>query len=244
MLSKENLDRINIILVEPNDSANIGSVCRAIKTMGITHLTVVKCKEYDEERLKSLSVHAFDIWENATITTTLDEALKGSALSVAFTRRKGKFRKLASWSPSEFVEVVNTFPEGKISLVFGRESNGLNDIEVEKCNAVCTIETSPIFPSLNLAQSVQIAAYMLYSNLKDYDNPKHAIDNIAIEESTNKAINSLSEMGFFKENSDERDNYHTFIKDFMARGAFSKSEQARIDRFFEKLSLIARYKKG
>lgn len=242
MTKEENLNRIHVVLTEPQDSANIGSVCRAIKTMGITHLDIVGVREYDEARLKSLSVHAFDIWENAKIYRTLDEALSSSSLSVAFTRRKGKFRKLSTWSPSSFVEQVEKFPDGIISLVFGRENNGLNDDEVEKCNAVCTIETSPIFPSLNLAQSVQIAAYMLYSNLSDYETTSRTISKEAIEESAKNAVSALSDMQFFKENSDEKHSYEVFIKDFLARGGFSIAEKNRIDKFFKKLSLIALYK--
>lgn len=243
MTKEENLNRIHCVLVEPQDSANIGSVCRAIKTMGITHLDVVGEREYDEARLKSLSVHAFDVWENAKIYKTLDDALKSSSLSIAFTRRKGKFRKLSAWSPSDFVKMVEKFPEGQISLVFGRENNGLSDAEVEKCNAVCTIETSLAFPSLNLAQSVQIAAYMLYSNLSDYEKTEHCISKNAIDESTANAIAALSEMQFFKEDSDEKHSYEIFIRDFLSRGGFSISEKQRIDKFFTKLSRIARYKK-
>lgn len=242
MTKEENLNRIHCVLTEPQDSANIGSVCRAIKTMGITHLDIVGERDYDISRLKSLSVHAFDVWENAKIYKTLDDALEGSSLSIAFTRRKGKFRKLSSWSPLEFVQFVEKFPAGVISLVFGRENNGLSDEEVEKCNAVCTIETSPEFPSLNLAQSVQIAAYMLYSNLSDYEKTEHSISKSAIDESTKNAIASLSQMHFFKEDSDEKHSYEIFIRDFLSRGGFSISEKQRIDKFFTKLSKIALYK--
>ena len=129
MTRDENLNRIKVVLQEPQDSANIGSVCRAIKTMGITHLTVVGKREYNIDRLKSLSVHAFDLWEKATIVETLDDALKGTALSVAFTRRKGRYRKLSSWSPLELAGIVEKYPDGEIALVFGRENNGLTDEE-------------------------------------------------------------------------------------------------------------------
>lgn len=242
MTKLENLNRIHCVLVEPQDSANIGSVCRAIKTMGITHLDIVGIREYDEDRLKSLSVHAFDVWQNAKLFKTLGDALEGSSLSIAFTRRKGKFRKLSSWNPKEMVSIIEKFPEGKISLVFGRENNGLNDKEVEECNAVTTIETSPEFPSLNLAQSVQIVAYMLYSNLSDYETISHSITESAIKESTENAITSLETMHFFKENSDEKHSYEIFIRDFLSRGGFSQSEKNRIDKFFTKLSRIALFK--
>lgn len=243
MMREQNLNRIKIVLQEPQDSANIGSVCRAIKTMGITHLTVVGQREYDEGRLKSLSVHAYDIWENAKIVDTLETALKGTSLSVAFTRRKGKFRKLSAWTPLELANIVQNYGDGEIALVFGRENNGLTDDEVNLCNAVCTIETSPLFPSLNLAQSVQIGAYTLFTNIKDYNNKPHTISREEVFDSTSIATNSLANMGFFKDGTDEKEMYTTFITDFLSRAGFTMSEKKRIDKFFDKLYHIALYKK-
>ena len=242
MTKTENLNRIKIVLAEPQDSANIGSVCRAMKTMGIKKLCVICNKEYDISRINSLAVHAKDLWENAEKCTDLDSALSSVALSVALTRRKDKFRKLSSWTPKELSEVIKQYPDGEIALVFGRENNGLTDEEVEKCNAVCTIETSDEFPSLNLAQSVQIICYTLFTNISDYNNPPRAVCRDEIEKSTNAALDLLSDMSFFKTSSDERSSYHTFIKDFLSRAALSKSELNRIDKFFKKAHDIAMYK--
>lgn len=243
MTKTENLNRIKIVLCEPQDSANIGSVCRAMKTMGIKHLSVVTNKEYDENRLASLAVHAKDMWDNAEKCNSLDDALRMTSLSVALTRRKGKFRKLSQWTPKELSEIIQKYGEGEIALVFGRESNGLNDEEVEKCNAVCTIETSPEFPSLNLAQSVQIICYTLFTNISDYSNPPHTVSREEIDVSTKKALSALSDMGFFKTSSDEKGSYYNFIKDFLARSGLGRGELARIDKFFKKIHDIAVYKK-
>lgn len=242
MTKAENLNRIKIVLAEPQDGANIGSVCRAMKTMGIKKLCVVSNKEYDIGRINSLAVHAKDLWENAEKCCSLDEALSGTSLSVALTRRKGKFRKLSAWTPYELSEVIKKYPTSEIALVFGRENNGLNDEEVEKCNAVCTIETSPEFPSLNLAQSVQIICYTLFTNISDYNNPPHAVSRDEIEKSTNTALSLLSDMNFFKTSSDEKCAYYNFIKDFLSRAALSKSELNRVDKFFKKAHDISLYK--
>ena len=56
------LDRIRIVLVDTQDGANIGSVCRAMKTMGITDLAIVGDREYDEDRVRTLALHASDVW--------------------------------------------------------------------------------------------------------------------------------------------------------------------------------------
>ncbi|MDD3823315.1 MAG: TrmH family RNA methyltransferase, partial [Sphaerochaetaceae bacterium] len=59
MESNPNLDRIRIVLVEPQDGANIGSVCRAMKTMGIRRLAITGDKVYDETRVRTLAIHAY-----------------------------------------------------------------------------------------------------------------------------------------------------------------------------------------
>ena len=83
----ENLNRIEIILCDTQDGANIGSVCRAIKTMGLTHLTLVTDRIYDEDRIRTLALHAYDLYEERKEFQTLHEAIKDSVLSVAATRR-------------------------------------------------------------------------------------------------------------------------------------------------------------
>lgn len=93
-------DRIEIVLVDTQDGANIGSVCRAMKTMGLTRLTIVGGRTYDEDRVRTLALHAADIWENAKRCSTLEEALSSSIFTVGATRRRGKFRKMSSYSPS------------------------------------------------------------------------------------------------------------------------------------------------
>ena len=67
---KEWSERIEIVLVETQDGANIGSVCRAMKTMGLVNLTIVGDREYDENRVRTLALHASDLWENAKRTKT------------------------------------------------------------------------------------------------------------------------------------------------------------------------------
>ena len=107
------LERIRIVLVDTQDGANIGSVCRAMKTMGITDLAITGSREYDEDRVRTLALHASDVWENAKRFPTLEEALAGSIFTVGATRRRGKFRKLSAYSPEQLSEKISALPEGR-----------------------------------------------------------------------------------------------------------------------------------
>ena len=198
------LERIRIVLVDTQDGANIGSVCRAMKTMGITDLAIVSDREYDEDRVRTLALHAADVWENAKRFHTLQEALEGSIFTVGATRRRGKFRKLSAYSPEQLSEKISTLPEGRISIVFGRESDGLRDDEVALCSSVVTIPTSPLFPSLNLSQAVQIICYTLFRNALVYEPGLVSIPHGKARESAKEMSDHLENIGYFKMADEEK----------------------------------------
>ena len=95
METKPFLKNIKIVLVDTQDGANIGSCCRAMKTMGITRLVITGNRVYDDDRVRTLALHAQDLWDQAERCKTLDEALKDSIFTVGATRRHGKFRKMS-----------------------------------------------------------------------------------------------------------------------------------------------------
>ena len=239
MIKESNLDRIEIVLCDTQDGANIGSACRAMKTMGLSHLTLVTDNEYDENRVHTLALHAFDLYENRKQFTDLHEALKDSVLTVAATRRHGKDRKFSCVDPHELAtRVINSTGKGKISIVFGCEANGLSDEQVNECSMVVTIPTSEKFPSLNLAQAVQIICYELFQNLKEYPNESHAVPKERVDQATEKCIKALDRIGYFKVD-EERENTKVFLSDTFARASYTQSEIVRMEKVFEKASLIS-----
>ena len=205
MENKEFLNRIEIVLVDTQDGANIGSVCRAMKTMGLTHLTLVTKRNYDENRVRTLALHASDLYENAKRTESLEDAIKDSILAVGATRRRGKYRKLSSFSPEQLASHISSLPDGKVSIVFGRESDGLTDEEVMSCSAVVSIPTSEAFPSLNLSQAVQIIAYTLFTKAQIYPQGMTAVTHERVRQAVDDASSHLSAKGSSGTRSPERE---------------------------------------
>ncbi len=236
------LSRVKIVLVDTQDGANIGSCCRAMKTMGIERLVITGGREYDEDRVRTLALHAADVWENAERYDTLSEALKGSIFTVGATRRRGKFRKLSAYSPEQLAEKLSTLPDGDISIVFGRESDGLRDDEVAMCSSIVTIPTSDRFPSLNLSQAVQIICYTLFKNAAKYKAGMTAINHERIQNGVAEMISHLDTMGYFKL-ADERKWTEQLLKDITERAALSESEMQRFEKIFRKAELIALHRR-
>lgn len=242
MEKNANLDRIEIILVDTQDGANIGSACRAMKTMGLSRLTLVTKATYDENRVRTLALHASDLWENRREFTNLEDALKDSILAVAATRRHGKYRKMSCVTPEELAHRITVTPKGKISIVFGCESSGLTDEQVRMCSMVVTIPTSDAFPSLNLAQAVQIICYALFSNLKKYPSGGNIVSLERVNTAAKKCFDALEELGYFK-SDEERDYTIEFLKDQFARATMTESEIRRFEKIFTKRTSIIKYKK-
>lgn len=234
------LDQIEIILVEPQESANIGSTCRAMKTMGITHLTIIGSRIYDEERIKTLAVHAFDLYENHKRFDNLIDAISDSILVVGASRRRGKKRKYFALYPEQLADRINKAGDGKKSIVFGREADGLTDKELNLCHMGVNIPSiGSAMGSLNLAQAVQVITYTLYKNLKGTKGFEQII-NERVHEISNSMTASLDSIGYYK--GMEKEDVNRFFTDIIARATLSEKEASKLEKMFKKIAKIKIHK--
>ncbi|MGM0432249.1 MAG: RNA methyltransferase [Spirochaetota bacterium] len=227
------LKRLQIVLVEPQEPANIGAVCRAMKTMGISRLAITGGRQYDSERIKTLALHAFDVYERHKAFPSLEEALADSAFSAGATRRRGKFRKYSSFLPLQLAELTDTIAEGTISLVFGREAGGLTKEELQCCDVATHIPSSDDFPSLNLAQAVQIYTYTFYQHAH-MPTGHRPINRIQLDRLSSVLAESLEKIHFYKQN--EREEVRLFLRDMFGRAALSETEAGRVEKMFTKIA--------
>ncbi len=159
------LSSIRIILVATSHPGNIGSTARAMKTMGLSSLYLVKPKSFPDYKAKEMAAGADDLLESAVVTETLDEALMGCQL-VLGTSARPRGLSLPGLLPASCAELVCQQTEDtQIALVFGREHAGLTNEELLKCHYHIHIPSNPEYSSLNLAQAVQIVAYELRMKL-------------------------------------------------------------------------------
>jgi len=150
---------ISIVLVEPQSPGNVGMVCRAMKNMGLSSLKLVNPCPINHPEALMFAVSAKDLLDKAEIFPDLESALADTPISVATTRRHGKYRQ-EIFSPPEIVrKIAADAGTNRCSLVFGREDSGLTTQEVSLCRWQATIPTSAEYGSLNLAQSVLIFCY-------------------------------------------------------------------------------------
>jgi len=154
-----NLEHVAIILVEPQSPGNVGMVSRAMKNMGLSTLRLVNPCPIDHPEALKFAVSARDLLEKAEIFPDLHSALSDTPLSVATTRRHGKYRQ-EIFTPKEIVaRIAADSGSNRSAIVFGREDSGLTTAEVSLCRWQATIPTFGDFGSLNLSQAVLVFCY-------------------------------------------------------------------------------------
>lgn len=155
------LDRIRVVLVAPTHPGNIGAVARAMRVMGLSKLVLVQPLRFPDPEASARAAGADGLLANARVCETLDEALRGCVLALGCTARQ-RGVPLPELPPRAAAgRLMAAAAEGDVALLFGRESSGLDNSELQRCQAAVHIDTQPDFGSLNLGAAVQLLCYEL-----------------------------------------------------------------------------------
>jgi len=153
--------RLRFVLVETSRAGNIGSVARAMKTMGFTDLVLVtpKCADFvNDPEAVAFASGAGDVLNNARVVPDIGAALDGCNFAAAVSARLREFSPPV-WTPRAFAEHAGATPDLRAAIVFGNERVGLPNDIVERCNVLINIPANPDYSSLNLSQAAQVLAY-------------------------------------------------------------------------------------
>lgn len=155
------LNNIRVILIETSHPGNIGSVARAMKTMGLSHLYLVNPKLFPHQKANEMASSAVDLLEKAIVVDSLEEALADCHLIVGTSTRS----RTIPWpmlSPRELGDkVYEESSNVQTGILFGREQSGLTNEELHRCHFHVQIPANPEYSSLNIAAAVQVIAYEL-----------------------------------------------------------------------------------
>lgn len=178
------LDNVKVVLVGTSHSGNIGSAARAMKVMGLSRMVLVDPQCEVDAQTVALAAGASEIALNATVVSTLQEAIEDCNLVVGSSARS----RTLEWPMLEPRECGKKFVEfGKssnVALVFGRERTGLSNDELQMCHYHVCIPANPEYSSLNLAMAVQTLSYEIrmaflddqaadYPVQPEHDYPRH-----------------------------------------------------------------------
>ena len=200
------LKNIRIVMVNTSHPGNIGAAARAMKNMGLEKLYLVEPKDYPSLEAIHRSVGAVDILDDAIVVKDLDEAIS-DCVWVAGTSARFRTIEWPILEPKECIDkALENIEQGEIAIVFGNETSGLTNEQMERCNALLHIPTNPEFSSLNIAAAIQVVCYefrqaLVKVRVTTPKGSKHRYDTMAnaaqLEGMYGHIRDALDQLGFF-----------------------------------------------
>jgi len=227
-------ERCRVVLYEPRDPINGGSVVRVCRNTGISDLRFIRPVYGLDARVMSISAPNSDAWISTHASSHDDwsSALDGATRAYALTARR-RDSVVPGLGLDNLVDHVLGHDE-PFALVFGPEDHGLPNEVVDRCTAYVTVETDAAYPSLNLAQCVLLVAHRLYmahdvSDGKTGDESRTPMvdaeqraDLGQIERMMRDTEEALDRLGYFK--GSQRQNVLASMQRVFTRADLSRRE--------------------
>jgi tRNA/rRNA methyltransferase len=163
------MKNISIVLIEPQYEINLGFISRVMKNFGIMDLYLIK-NRVNLDKARKFASHGYDVVEKSKeidfeklprmfemiVGTTAKSSLNTSNL----------LRNVIT--PENLADSLKNFG-GKMCILFGRESTGLTNEELKKCDLVVSIKTGTDYETMNISHSVAIILYELSKKRGTYN---------------------------------------------------------------------------
>jgi len=182
---------LTIIIVEPENPGNVGAIARVMANFGYNNLMLInpKCNHLGEEA-RNRAKWGNSVLKKAKTSKSLKTALKKFHTTIATTALIGTDYNIARSpiSPEQLNEIIK---QKNTAIIFGRESSGLTNEEVNMADFVVTIPTPKKYPTLNISMSVGIILYELAKKIKTKTDSHIQLASQADKEQVMKNMNNL-----------------------------------------------------
>ena len=162
MLTNDELDRINVVLVAARNPLNIGAAARAMSNFGFLRLRVVNRYNVAFREARS-AVGASELLQNAEECASVADAVSDCSLVVGTTAVGSRqvehpVHRLEAGGQLIREHVADG---GRVALLFGSEKRGLSNDDLSYCHWLMRIPTREEHISMNLGQAVTVCLYEL-----------------------------------------------------------------------------------
>ena len=213
------LDNIRVVLVRTFHPGNIGSVARAMKTMGLTDLCLVAPKDYPNQEAQKMAMSAADVVDNAMLVDDLPKAIADCQVVIASTARIRGIdlpELTPQQSADKLISSVSHKQDSNVALVLGPERMGLHNDDIQHATHRVTIPTSPQMQSLNIAAAAQTLCYEIYKRhiqeIKLQNTPKTPTSGVLAQTKVRDNLSSREDHERFYEHLEQTINTTGFIK--------------------------------
>ncbi len=161
---------IRVVLASPIYERNVGATSRAMANMGFDRLILVdpKCEiTFEAQQAAATGQTALQSRKTYKNWQEFYEN-EPDSIRLGFTTKDGRARQVVDFKPTlQMLEKESPYftRDGDapviVHLIFGREDWGLSTEDIEYVHYACCLPTYGENPSLNLAQAVLIALFMV-----------------------------------------------------------------------------------
>ncbi len=149
-----------VILLEPENSGNIGAVARVMRNFGFKKLVLINPAASITDEARCRAKHAQSVIDGIRIADI--SSLDTFDILVGTTAKTGTDYNIprSPLTPRELAGKLET--KKRVGLLFGREGIGLTNREIQRCDFTVTIPASTKYPTLNISHAVAIILYELF----------------------------------------------------------------------------------
>ncbi|HMA68666.1 MAG TPA: RNA methyltransferase [Candidatus Mcinerneyibacterium sp.] len=222
-------------LLRTYDSGNIGATLRALVNLGFNNLNVINPLNYDEEEIKKMAAGTADKIQLIKKSDDLEGFVKEVEVVYGFTARKRKmFQQI---SLSDMIHEIKSSGYKHVGLLFGNETNGLNNQELKYVKKTVSIDTSSHKPVLNLSQAVLLAGYELRKHFvsdKEKNNESFTFVNMGKKEELFENLFDVFSDLFFQKRKRVKKK-RTILFNSLKRWDLTKTEFQYLNNLFIKI---------
>ena len=249
----------SIVLIQPEHAANIGSISRVMKNFNFKRLVIFnpieKIDDIKSYKTQGYAMHGKDVLFNSEIITINDkndyltkykELMDRFDLVIATTAKGQHFRNIRRLSifPNDLTLPISENPL-QIALVFGKESHGLTNEEIEVADILLRVPTSNYYPTLNLSQACGIILYEIFKKINVINIGRGEKPVLLANKNEKQVLYDIINQLIFKLKirTHKKENVFFAFKNVFERAFVSRKEISLILSVFSKLDSLIKKRK-
>ncbi len=244
----------DIILVQPEHAGNIGSIARVMKNFNFNNLiifnpleNVSKIHSYESQ---GFAMHGKDILLNAKIisldhqsdhTSRFKAFMEQYDLIIATTAKGKHYRNIRRMPifPNNLKLPISKKPLN-IAILFGKESRGLTNEEIEIADILLRIPTGHTYSSINLSHACGIILYEIFNKLNQVSIGRGQNPVLIADKEDKKIFYTIFKklIDTVKIRTHKKENVIFALKNIFERALITKKELSLIMGVFSKVDSI------
>ncbi|MFX0020668.1 MAG: RNA methyltransferase [Promethearchaeota archaeon] len=244
----------DIVLVQPEHAGNIGSVARVMKNFNFNNLVIFnpleKVNKIHSYESQGFAMHGKDILLNAELICLdhqpdhiqrFKDFMERYDLIIATTAKGKHYRNIRRMSifPENLKLPMSKKPLN-IAILFGKESRGLTNEEIEIADILLRIPTGNTYTSLNLSHACGIILYEIFNKLNQISIGRGQNPVLIAGKEDKKIFYAILKklIDKLKIRTHKKENVIYAFKNFFERALITKKELSLIMGVFSKVDSI------